>query len=246
MGVKNGGCPLQRLLFADDFALLDSIQNSLRKALIRYSGAYSVAGIKNQYRYYKTRNYVPVQATKAVFSPSWWSTIKTVGKIQVYLDISFSSDGRQNSELSMSKCSNVPVPLICGTGTWLCTKAKLSIFRSVYVPILTYYGHECRIMNEKVRSRVQAAEMRFLRRISDLTQGCELDRFLTEFKFEVKRYLQVRVQARVLRILLFEFEIGKNDRVRRVQILIKVRVLSPELCRSQWHEQINDMQLFFW
>ena len=50
----------------------------------------------------------------------------------------------------------------------LCTKAKLSIFRSVYVPILTY-GHECWIMNEKVRSRVQATEMGFLRRISGLT-----------------------------------------------------------------------------
>ena len=50
----------------------------------------------------------------------------------------------------------------------LCTKAKPSIFRSVYVLILTY-GHECWIMNEKVRSRVQAAEMGFLRRISGLT-----------------------------------------------------------------------------
>ena len=47
-------------------------------------------------------------------------------------------------------------------------KAKLSIFRSVYIPILTY-GHECWIMNEKVRSRVHAAEMGFLRRISGLT-----------------------------------------------------------------------------
>ena len=50
----------------------------------------------------------------------------------------------------------------------LCTKAKLSIFRSVYVPILTY-GHECWIMKEKVRFRVPAAEMGFLRRISSLT-----------------------------------------------------------------------------
>ena len=43
-------------------------------------------------------------------------------------------------------------------------------------------------------------------------QGCELDRFLIEFKFEFKRHLQVRVQ----RILFFEFkfEFGKTDRVR--------------------------------
>ena len=50
----------------------------------------------------------------------------------------------------------------------LCTKAKLSIFRSVYVPVLTY-GHECWIINEKVRFRIQAAKMGFLRRISGLT-----------------------------------------------------------------------------
>ena len=50
----------------------------------------------------------------------------------------------------------------------LCTRAKLSIFRSVYVPILTC-GHECWIMNEKLRSRVQAVEMGVLRRISGLT-----------------------------------------------------------------------------
>ena len=47
----------------------------------------------------------------------------------------------------------------------LCTKAKLCIFRSVYVPILVY-DHECWIMRG---SRVPAAEMGFLRRISGLT-----------------------------------------------------------------------------
>ena len=56
-------------------------------------------------------------------------------------------------------------------------------------------------------------------------QGCELDRFLSKFKFEFKRYLQVRVQVRVLRILFFEF--GKNDRVQRVQVWVQVRVRSP-------------------
>ena len=52
--------------------------------------------------------------------------------------------------------------------------------------------------------------------IHGLFQGCELDRFLTEFKFEFKKHLQVRVQVRVLSILFFEFEFGKNDRVQRV------------------------------
>ena len=46
----------------------------------------------------------------------------------------------------------------------LSKKAKLSIFKTVFVPILTY-GHEFWVMTERVRSQVQASEMRFLQRI---------------------------------------------------------------------------------
>ena len=40
--------------------------------------------------------------------------------------------------------------------------AKLSIFKTAFVPILTY-GHESWVMTERVRSQVQGSEMRFLR-----------------------------------------------------------------------------------
>ena len=44
-------------------------------------------------------------------------------------------------------------------------KAKLSSYRSIFVPILTY-GHEGWVMTERTRSQVQAAEMSFLRRVA--------------------------------------------------------------------------------
>ena len=50
----------------------------------------------------------------------------------------------------------------------LSKKAKLSIFKAVFVPILTY-GHESWVMTERMRSQVQASEMRFLRRIEVVT-----------------------------------------------------------------------------
>ena len=50
----------------------------------------------------------------------------------------------------------------------LSKKAKLSIFKTVFVPTLTY-GHESWVMTERVRSQVQASEMRFLRRIKRVT-----------------------------------------------------------------------------
>ena len=47
-------------------------------------------------------------------------------------------------------------------------KAKLSIYQSIFVPILTY-GHEGGVMTERTRSRVQAAEMSFLRRVAGVS-----------------------------------------------------------------------------
>ncbi|TWW64289.1 hypothetical protein D4764_03G0012970 [Takifugu flavidus] len=49
----------------------------------------------------------------------------------------------------------------------LSQKAKLSIYRSIFVPTLTY-GHELWVMTERTRSQVQAAEMSFLRRVAGL------------------------------------------------------------------------------
>ncbi|KAI3368927.1 hypothetical protein L3Q82_025906 [Scortum barcoo] len=42
---------------------------------------------------------------------------------------------------------------------------SFSIYRSIYVPTLTY-GHELWVMTERTRSRIQAAEMSFLRRVA--------------------------------------------------------------------------------
>ena len=50
----------------------------------------------------------------------------------------------------------------------LSEKAKLSIFKIVFVPILTY-GLESWVMIKRGRSKVQASEMRFLRRIEGVT-----------------------------------------------------------------------------
>ena len=50
----------------------------------------------------------------------------------------------------------------------LSRKAKLSVFRAIFVPTLTY-GHEVWVMTESIRSRVQAAEMGFLRRVAGIS-----------------------------------------------------------------------------
>ena len=50
----------------------------------------------------------------------------------------------------------------------LSKKVKPSIFKTVFVPILTY-GHESWVMTKRVRLHLQASEMRFLQKIEGVT-----------------------------------------------------------------------------
>ncbi|KAM4551690.1 putative transposon-derived protein F52C9.6 isoform 1-T3 [Odontesthes bonariensis] len=89
-----------------------------------------------------------------------------------YLGVLFTSEGRMEQEIdrrigaasAVMRALHRPVVV----KKELSQKAKLSIYRSIYVPILTY-GHELWVVTERTRSRIQAAEMSFLRRVSGLS-----------------------------------------------------------------------------
>ena len=129
-GVKIGECTVQRLLFADDLVLLDSTQNGLQQALDRFSDACSVAGMKISTRKTETMclSRLPKQCSLHIDGVS----LKQSEKFK-YIGLSFTSDGRQNSELEIrigkSKCSNAPAPPICGTETVASHQGKVIHFQ---------------------------------------------------------------------------------------------------------------------
>ena len=98
-------------------------------------------------------------------------TLKQVEKSK-YLGVAFTSDRRQDEELDtrIGKASAVMRALHYSVvmKRELSKKAKLSIFKTVFVPNLTY-GHESWVMTERMRLQVQASEKRFLRRIEGVT-----------------------------------------------------------------------------
>ena len=101
----------------------------------------------------------------------WSDTVAGIEKFK-YLGVAFTSDGRQDEELDtrIGKASAVMKALHRSVAMKreLSKKAKLSVFKTVFVPILTY-GHESLVMTERVRSQVQASEMEFLRKIDGVT-----------------------------------------------------------------------------
>ena len=89
-----------------------------------------------------------------------------------YPGIEFTSAGRRDEERDtrIGKASAVMRALHYSVvmKQELSKKAKLSIFKTVFVPILTY-GHGSWVMTERVLSPVQAFEMSFLRKIKKVT-----------------------------------------------------------------------------
>ncbi|KAK3566178.1 hypothetical protein QTP86_028416 [Hemibagrus guttatus] len=86
-----------------------------------------------------------------------------------YLGVLFTSEGKMDREIDRRIGAATAVMRSMYRSVVvkkeLSRKAKLSIYQSIYIPTLTY-GHELWVMTERVRSRIQAAEMSFLRRVA--------------------------------------------------------------------------------
>ncbi|TWW77428.1 hypothetical protein D4764_12G0008180 [Takifugu flavidus] len=89
-----------------------------------------------------------------------------------YLGVLFTSEGRMEREIDrrIGAASAVMRTLHRSVVVKreLSRKAKLSIYRPIFVPTLTY-GHELWVMTERTSSRVQAAKISFLRRVAGLS-----------------------------------------------------------------------------
>jgi len=78
----------------------------------------------------------------------------------------------QEIDARIGKANAVLRELYCSVFTKreLSNTAKLSVFKSIFVPILTY-GHESWEMTERKLTQVQAPKLGFLRRVHGVTNG---------------------------------------------------------------------------
>ena len=137
-----GNCKIIRLLFADDSVLLSSTESGLQRTLNSFADTCNTAGMKISTTktevLHLSRN--PDQCVLQVNG----ATLKQVEKFK-YLGFAFTSDGRQDEELDtrIGKASAVMQALHYSVfkKRELSIKAKPSVFKAVFVPILSC-GHE--------------------------------------------------------------------------------------------------------
>ncbi len=165
-GVGFGDHAISSLLFADDVVVLATSDQDLQHALGRFAAECEAVGM----RISASKSEAMVLSRKRVACPL------QVGGVLLpqveefkYLGVLFTSEGRMEREIDrrIGAASAVMRSMYRSVVVKkeLSRKAKLSIYRSIYVPTLTY-GHELWVMTERTRSRIQAAEMSFLRRVA--------------------------------------------------------------------------------
>uniref|UniRef100_A0A3B5Q8Y2 Reverse transcriptase domain-containing protein n=1 Tax=Xiphophorus maculatus TaxID=8083 RepID=A0A3B5Q8Y2_XIPMA len=168
-GVRFGGLRISSLLFADDVVLLASSDRDLQLSLERFAAECEAAGMgisasKSEAMVLSRKRVVCLLRVRGGVLPQ-------VEEFK-YLGILFTNGGRREREIDrrIGAASAVKRALYRSVVVKreLSQKAKLSIYRSIYVPTLIY-GHELWVMTERTRSRIQAAEMGFLRRVAGLS-----------------------------------------------------------------------------
>ncbi|KAK3571285.1 hypothetical protein QTP86_005921 [Hemibagrus guttatus] len=163
-GVRFGEHRISSLVFADDVVLLAPSGLDLQHALGCFAAECEAAGM----RVSTSKSEAMVLDRKKVAC-----TLQVGGEllpqVEKYLGVLFTSEGRMDREIDrrISAAAAVMRSMYRSVVVKkeLSRKAKLSIYQSIYVPTLTY-GHELWVMTERVRSRIQAAEMSFLRRVA--------------------------------------------------------------------------------
>ncbi|KAK3531242.1 hypothetical protein QTP70_015215, partial [Hemibagrus guttatus] len=165
-GVQFGDHRISSLIFADDVVLLAPSSLDLQHALGRFAAECEAAGM----RVSTSKSEAMVLDRKKVAC-----TLQVGGEVlpQVeefkYLGVLFTSEGRMYREIDRRIGAAAAVMRSMYRSVVmkkeLSRKVKLSIYQSIYVPTLTY-GHELWVMTERIRSRIQAAEMSFRRRVA--------------------------------------------------------------------------------
>ena len=153
-------------MFADDLVFLAESEASLQQMLSGFEAECLDASMRISTS--KTEAMVVSRAPSQCTLHVSGVPLKQVEKFK-YLGFTFTSDGKSGTEIDnrIGKASAVMRELYrtIVAKKELSKEAKLSVFKSIYVPTLTY-GHEIWVMTERMRSRVQASEMRFLRRVA--------------------------------------------------------------------------------
>src|SRR5258708_30196760 len=164
-GVQIGNVNVSEMLFADDVAYISDTLEKLQDQIERFNRECAEAGMTIS----KSKSEVMLVSRnqRNIEIRIEGQTLKQVNKFR-YLECLINNEEKLDDEISQRIGSADRILKLINstiiTKRELSLKAKVSVYNSVYVPTLIY-GNESWTLNKRMESRVQACEMRYLRKI---------------------------------------------------------------------------------
>ena len=172
-GIRLGELKVESLLFADDLVLMAPSVQELQLSLDRFAAECTAAGMRISIS--KSEAMVlsrePMDCAVQVGN----ETLPQVKEFK-YLGVLFTSERKGKTEKEISRRIGAAGAVLQSLNRTvvkkkeLSRKAKLSVFRAIFVPTLTY-GHEVWVMTERIRLQLQAVKMSFLRWVAGNSLG---------------------------------------------------------------------------
>lgn len=161
---------VSELAFADDVVLLASSEENLRNNLLVWNEVLERKGMKLNKE--KTKVMVTSKEKRLINILIEGERIEQVDSFQ-YLGVSLEETGNNEKEIAdrIAKTNNIYYAMSKGftNRREISRKTKMKVFKSIYVPVLTY-GSESWVLSQQQERKIQAVEMKYLRRAIGVTR----------------------------------------------------------------------------
>ena len=206
---------ISECLFADDLVILARSEVELQSNIETWRVALSKRNMKINME--KTRVMVVGKERKNVKIEVDGRKLQQV-TVCKYLGVNIQDSGRQEAEINERVTAAVRAYHAMSNSfvgkREVSRRTKLSVYRSIYCPILTY-GCESWVMTNTMKSKLQAAEMKYLRRVKGITRRDRVRNELVRSELKVEP-LMTRIKRQQLRWFGHLLRMDENRQVKAV------------------------------
>ena len=176
--------------FADDVMILAENEKELQKNILIWNEELNKAGMKLNENKTKVQT---IGKEKRKLQIKIDKTDLEQVDTYPYLGITIEESGNQEIEIN-KRIGNALKMFYAMNKTFIQKKevsehTKTTVFKSIYIPILTY-GCETWILTQKMKSKIQATEMKFLRRIKKVTKLDKISNTIIREELKVRPILE--------------------------------------------------------
>lgn len=176
--------------FADDIVLITENKNSLQENLTIWNEVLTEYGMKINKE--KTKIMVAAQEREDLYIQIDDNQIEQVNTFE-YLGVTLEEQGHHETEINkrIEKANKVYHAMNKGfiSKKEITKQTKMNVFKAIYRPILTY-GCETWVLTQRQKSKVQAAEMRYLRRVKGVTRQDRIRNDMIREELKIQPLLQ--------------------------------------------------------